>query len=96
MNTIAALSIIQNSLEEKDRLIRQMEQKNSQLTRVLCNIRTSLERSLKNPSLLNQAVYDAIDQCRANFKYMDYSSGETKQDPPLNESEKNLPNYEKQ
>lgn len=96
MNTIAALSFLQNTLDEKDRSIRQMEQKNAQLTKVLCNIRTSLERSLKNPSLLNQAVYDAIDQCRANFKYMDYSSGQTKQDAPLNESEKNLPIYEKQ
>lgn len=91
MNTIAALSIIQNSLEEKDRCIRQMEQKNSQLTRVLCNIRTSLERSLKNHSLLNQAIYDAIDQCRANFKYMDYSSGQIKQDPPLSNTDKILP-----
>lgn len=95
MNTIAALSIIQNSLEEKDRSIREIEQKNAQLTRVLCNIRSSLERSLKNHALLNQSVYDAIDQCRANFKYMDYSSGQTKQDPPLTENEKILPTYEK-
>lgn len=96
MNTFEAISTIQNSLLEKDTKIRNMEQRTSQLTRVLCNIRTSLERSLKNPSLLNAAVYDAIDQCRANFKYMDYSSGQTKQDPPLSESEKNLPIYEKQ
>jgi len=91
MNTIEAINIIQTSLIEKDNLIKDMEQKNSQLVRVVATIRTNLERAIKGHIPLNQAVYDAVDLCRANFKYMDYSSGQIKQDPPLSDSDKILP-----
>ena len=90
MNTIDAINTIQLTLLEKDNLIKNMEQKNSQLTRVVATIRTNLERAIKGHIPLNQAVYDAVDLCRANFKYMDYSSGQIKQDPPLTESDKTL------
>ena len=91
MNTIDAINVIQTSLNEKDNLITRMSDKNSQLIKVIATIRTNLERAIKGHTPLNQAVYDAVDLCRANFKYMDYSSGQIKQDPPLNESEKILP-----
>jgi hypothetical protein len=91
MNTIDAINTIQNSLNEKDNLISRMSDKNSQLIKVIATIRTNLERAIKGHTPLNQAVYDAVDLCRANFKYMDYSSGQIKQDPPLSESDKILP-----
>lgn len=91
MNTIDAINIIQNSLIEKDRAIKSMEERNSSLTKVVATIRSNLERAIKGHIPLNQAVYDAVDLCRANFKYMDYSSGQTKQDPPLVDSDKILP-----
>lgn len=90
MNTIEAIWTIQNSLVEKDNLIKNMEQRNSALTKVLATVRTNLERAIKGHIPLNQAIYDAVDLCRANFKYMDYSSGEIKQDPPLTDQEKTL------
>jgi hypothetical protein len=91
MNTIDAINTIQNSLIEKDNLIGRMSDKNSQLVKVIATIRTNLERAIKGHTSLNQAVYDAVDLCRANFKYMDYGSGQIKQDPPLSESDKILP-----
>jgi hypothetical protein len=90
MNTFDAINTIQNSLDEKDNLIRRMGDKNSQLIKVIATIRTNLERAIKGHTPLNQAVYDAVDLCRANFKYMDYSSGQIKQDPPLSDSDKIL------
>jgi hypothetical protein len=91
MNTIDAIHTIQNALEQKDYIIKNMEQKNSSLTKVVATIRSNLERAIKGHIPLNQAVYDAVDLCRANFKYMDYSSGQIKQDPPLADSDKILP-----
>lgn len=90
MNTIEAISVIQNNLIEKDNMIKSMEERNSALTKVMATIRTNLERAIKGHTPLNQAVYDSVDLCRANFKYMDYSSGKTKQDPPLGELDKIL------
>ena len=90
MNTIEAISVIQNNLIEKDHMIKSMEERNSALTKVMATIRTNLERAIKGHTPLNQAVYDSVDLCRANFKYMDYSSGQIKQDPPLTESYKIL------
>lgn len=90
MNTIEAIWTIQSSLVEKDNTIKNMEQRNSALTKVVATVRTNLERAIKGHIPLNQAVYDAVDLCRANFKYMDYSSGEIKQDPPLTDQEKTL------
>jgi hypothetical protein len=91
MNTIDAINVIQTSLNEKDNLITRMSDKNSQLIKVIATIRTNLERAIKGHTPLNQAVYDAVDLCRSNFKYMDYSSGQIKQDPPLADSDKILP-----
>lgn len=41
--------------------------------------------------MLNNAVYDSIDLCRSNLVYLDYSSGQNKQDLPLSDGEKTLP-----
>jgi hypothetical protein len=90
MNTIEAISIIQTHLIEKDSMIKSMEERNSVLIKVVATVRTNLERAIKGHIPLNQAVYDAVDLCRANFKYMDYSSGQIKQDSPLTESDKIL------
>lgn len=91
MNTIDAINFLKQNLEDQERRISEMEKRNSILTKVVATVRSNLERSLKNPSLLNQFVYESIDLCRANFKYMDYSSGQIKQDPPLNDTDKTLP-----
>ena len=90
MNTIEAISVIQSNLTEKDNMIKSMEERNSTLVKVIATVRTNLERAIKGHIPLNQAVYDSVDLCRANFKYMDYSSGQIKQDPPLTESDKIL------
>ena len=90
MNTIEAISVIQSNLTEKDNMIKSMEERNSTLVKVIATVRTNLERAIKGNIPLNQAVYDSVDLCRANFKYMDYSSGQIKQDPPLTESDKIL------
>jgi hypothetical protein len=91
MNTIDAINTIQLTLLEKDNIIKNMEQKNSQLVKTIATIRTNLERAIKGHTPLNEAVYSAVDLCRANFKYMDYSSGQIKQDPPLTDLDKILP-----
>ena len=90
MNTIEAISVIQSNLTEKDNMIKSMEERNSTLVKVIATVRTNLERAIKGHIPVNQAVYDSVDLCRANFKYMDYSSGQIKQDPPLTESDKIL------
>lgn len=90
MNTIEAISIIQTNLIEKDSIIKSMEERNSALIKVIATVRTNLERAIKGHIPVNQAIYDSVDLCRANFKYMDYSSGKIKQDPPLTESDKIL------
>ena len=90
MNTIEAISIIQTNLIEKDSIIKSMEERNSALIKVIATVRTNLERAIKGHIPVNQAIYDSVDLCRANFKYMDYSSGQIKQDPPLTESDKIL------
>jgi hypothetical protein len=90
MNTVEAISVIHSNLIEKDNIIKSMEEKNSTLVKVIAAVRTNLERAIKGHIPLNQAVYDSVDLCRANFKYMDYSSGQIKQDPPLTESDKIL------
>lgn len=79
--------------QETNKTIQGLVNRNNDLTKTIAAIRTSLERCLKKPSDLNDAVYQCIDLCRANFVYMDYSSGKNKKDPPLTESEKTLPQY---
>jgi hypothetical protein len=74
-----------------EKTIKDMVERNAKLTKVIAIIRSLLERSLKNPSNINAAVYETIDLCRANFVYTDYSSGHNKIDPPLTEAEKILP-----
>lgn len=74
-----------------EKTIRDMSDRNAVLTKTLANIRSLLERCLKNPSLLNNAVYDSINLCRSNLVYLDYSSGKNKQDLPLSDGEKTLP-----
>ena len=76
---------------DSEQTIQDMVDKNARLTKAIATVRSLLERSLKNPSNLNAAVYESIDVCRANFIYLDYSSGKTKQDPPLKDEEKILP-----
>lgn len=92
MNSLEdVISTIINYQNDKEQAIKNMVEKNAKLTKVIANIRSVLERTLKNPATLNNAVYECIDLCRANFVYMDYSSGKTKMDAPLTDIEKVLP-----
>ena len=87
-NAINTIIQYQNNTEKT---IKDSVERNAKLAKVIANIRSLLERAIKNPSNLNIAVYESIDLCRANFIYTDYSSGQNKIDPPLTESEKTLP-----
>jgi len=87
-NAINTIIQYQNNTEKT---IKDSVERNAKLAKVIANIRSLLERAIKNPSSLNIAVYESIDLCRANFVYTDYSSGQNKIDPPLTEQEKTLP-----
>ena len=87
-NAINTIIQYQHSTEKT---IKDSVERNAKLAKVIANIRSLLERAIKNPSSLNIAVYESIDLCRANFVYTDYSSGQNKIDPPLTEQEKTLP-----
>lgn len=82
-----------NYQQWSEKTIRDISDRNAVLTKTLANIRSLLERSLKNPSTLNNAVYDSIDLCRSNLVYLDYSNGKNKIDQPLLDGEKTLPEY---
>lgn len=77
-----------------EKTINDLVEKNASLTKALANIRSLLEKSLKQNSLLNNAVYESINICRSNLHYLDYSSGKNKTDLLLSENEKTLPNSE--
>lgn len=91
MNIKTSLQDIQDAFDQKDILLSKLEAKNSRLIKALSTIRQQLERSLKNPSILNESVYQSIDLCRANLVFLDYSTGIFKQDTPLSSDEKVLP-----
>jgi len=85
------LHSLNEEISERDSKIKFLSNRNSELIKVVATVRSLLEKSLKHPTGLNQSVYDSIDLCRASFSYMDYSSGKTKRDPPLAETDKILP-----
>lgn len=73
-----------------ERNINQLVERNSNLFKALATIKTSLERALKQPSNLNQAIYDSINLARTLTPYTEASTGKVKIDPPLTEEEKTL------
>lgn len=81
---------VENEILIADRKIKDLVDRNSNLIRVLATIRQTLERTLKNPANLNEAVYNSINLCRANLVYTDGSTGNNKIDSPLTEEEKTL------
>jgi hypothetical protein len=85
------IETILNYQRTSEQTIQNMVDKNTRLIKTIATVRSLLERSLKNPNTLNAAVYESIDLCRANFIYLDYGSGQTKQDAPLTDEEKILP-----
>jgi len=91
MNIIQKLGDIQNEFDQLSNRISKSAEKNSRLIKALANIRTELERALKNHKNLNQAVYNSINICRENLMYTEMSTGINKIDPPLTEEEKTLP-----
>ncbi len=86
-----AINTIIQYQHNTEKTIKDSVERNAKLAKVIANIRSLLERAIKNPSNLNIAVYESIDLCRANFVYTDYTSGQNKIDPPLTEAEKTLP-----
>jgi hypothetical protein len=81
---------ISEEVSVKENRIKFLSERNAQLVKNIAMIRSLLEKSLKNPTLLNHSVYESIDLCRLSFNYLDYTSGKLKRDPPLTESEKTL------
>jgi hypothetical protein len=95
-NSIKLLRELENHINSNDKRIKDLSEQIHSLIKVVATVRQSLERGVKSPTLLNKAVYDSIDLCRASFAYMDYSSGLSKIDPPLTEAEKTLPEFKKE
>lgn len=66
-------------------------EKNCEMFKVLATVKNNLEKCLKKPETLNQTVYECIDLLRQHTPYYSTNEGKTKVDPPLTDSEKNLP-----
>ena len=90
MDSIKILRELEDNINSKDKRISELCERVHSLIKVVATVRQSLERGVKTPALLNKAVYDSIDLCRANFSYMDGSTGLNKIDPPFTEAEKTL------
>lgn len=91
MDSIKILRELEDNIKSKDKRISDLCERVHSLIKVVATVRQSLERGVKTPALLNKAVYDSVDLCRASFAYMDYSSGLNRIDPPMTDSEKTLP-----
>lgn len=96
MDSIKLLRELEDSIKAKDKRISDLCERVHSLIKVVATVRQGLERGVKTPALLNKAVYDSVDLCRASYAYMDYSSGLNKIDPPLTEAEKTLPEFKKE
>jgi hypothetical protein len=90
MDSIKLLHELESNINSNDKQIKELCERVHSLIKVVATVRQSLERGVKTPALLNKAVYDSIDLCRANFSYMDGSTGLNKIDPPMTEAEKTL------
>lgn len=66
-----------------------MVERNAALIKALATIKINLERSLKQPQNLNNAVYESINIARELTPYT--NAGKTVVDPPLSDAEKILP-----
>jgi hypothetical protein len=90
MNIKSNLRDIEFYFEEQEKRFKKVSERNIHLIKVLATIRSKLEKTLKNNSVLNQSVYESIDLCRENLLYTEMSTGINKIDPPLTEEEKTL------
>lgn len=64
-------------------------ERNINLIKIIATIKNLLERSLKQPNTLNDAVYESIDLARTVTPYT--NNGKTVIDPPLTDEQKTLP-----
>ena len=96
VDSIKLLRELESNITSNDKQIKELYERVHSLIKVVATVRQSLERGIKTPALLNNAVYDSIDLCRASYAYMDYSSGLNKIDPPLTEAEKTFPEFKKE
>lgn len=90
MNIKNNLREIEFYFEEQEKRFNKISERNIHLIKVLATIRSKLERTLKNNSILNQSVYESINLCRENLLYTEMSTGINKIDSPLTEEEKTL------
>ena len=94
MNEVSEIANMARNIESTavslERNINQLVERNIVLFKALATIKTSLERALKQPANLNQAVYDSINLARSLTPYTEASTGKVKVDSPLNEEEKTL------
>jgi hypothetical protein len=91
MNIIENIGKIQLHFIQQEEKIKKSVDRNCELIKILAIIRTNLERSLKDPKKLNEAVYESINLCRKSLIFTEMSTGLSKIDPPLKEEEKTLP-----
>lgn len=68
-------------------------EKNIHFFKILATVKNDLERTLKKPELLFDAIYNCIDLLRANTPYYSTNEGANKIDPPLSDSDKVLHSF---
>jgi hypothetical protein len=84
------LGEIEKMIEDKDRKINSLVEKNSVLLKALAKIKIDLEKALKDKAKLSDTVYSAIDIARSLTPYSSDYGMTHKIDPPLSDVEKIL------
>ena len=79
-----------NELNDQKRFIDNLTEKNDNMRRALFQIRNTLEKVLKNPQNINQAVYDCIDIARTVTPQSKNFGERFSIDTPLTDEEKTL------
>ena len=79
-----------NELNDQKRFIDNLTEKYDNMRRALFQIRNTLEKVLKNPQNINQAVYDCIDIARTVTPQSKNFGERFSIDTPLTDEEKTL------
>ena len=87
---IVAINTIQSKFDEYERKIKCLVEQNELLMRAAASVKVKLEKTLKQPTTLNNAVYEAIDLLRPVTPYTKDSGVSHSIDPPLTDEEKTL------
>lgn len=81
---------IQGIIDNQERRINELVEKNAMLLKTLAKIKIDLERALKDKTKLNDAVYNSINLARGLTPYTNDYGKTHIVDPALNDIEKTL------